>query len=118
MAQKMGWPKEIAQRKSIVVGDSWAPRVDRDAAGLVCRTVKGVAPSPRCRLRRRPHRQDRGRRHAAEVPTYGSEDADRGFRPQIFVTRAYTVGIAGLNSEKPTVGRVYDAFGRMTDWPN
>ena len=40
-----------------------------------------------------------------------------GFRPQVFVTRAYTVGIAGLDSNEPTVGGVSDAFGRITDWP-
>ncbi len=41
-----------------------------------------------------------------------------GFRPQIFVTRASTVGIAGLDTGKPTVGAVYDAVGRITDWPS
>lgn len=41
-----------------------------------------------------------------------------GFRPQIFVTRAYTVGINGLDVGKPIIGGVYDAFGRITDWPN
>jgi predicted amino acid racemase len=41
-----------------------------------------------------------------------------GFRPQIFVTRAYTVGIDGLRRGPVTVGPVHDAFGRVTDWPN
>jgi predicted amino acid racemase len=40
-----------------------------------------------------------------------------GFRPQIFVTRAYTVGIAGLHSGEPRVGAIHDAFGRIADWP-
>jgi predicted amino acid racemase len=40
-----------------------------------------------------------------------------GFRPQIFVTRAYTVGIAGLAAGRPIVEPVYDAFGRVTEWP-
>ena len=40
-----------------------------------------------------------------------------GFRPQIFVTRAYTVGIAGLAAGTPTVEAIHDAFGRVTEWP-
>jgi predicted amino acid racemase len=41
-----------------------------------------------------------------------------GFRPQIFVTRAYSVGIGGLHGGSLTVGPVQDAFGRVTNWPN
>jgi predicted amino acid racemase len=41
-----------------------------------------------------------------------------GFRPQIFVTRAYTVGITGLHDGEPRLGAVFDAFGRIADWPS
>jgi predicted amino acid racemase len=40
-----------------------------------------------------------------------------GFRPQAFVTRAYTVGVAGLSAGVPGVEAVHDAFGRVADWP-
>ena len=40
-----------------------------------------------------------------------------GFRPQIFVTRAYSVGVAGLSKGAPIVGAIHDAFGRVADWP-
>jgi predicted amino acid racemase len=40
-----------------------------------------------------------------------------GFRPQAFVTRAYTVGVAGISAGKPAAGVVHDAFGRPADWP-
>jgi predicted amino acid racemase len=40
-----------------------------------------------------------------------------GFRPQIFVTRAYSVGVSGLSRGKPKVERIDDAFGRTADWP-
>jgi predicted amino acid racemase len=40
-----------------------------------------------------------------------------GFRPQAFVTRAYTVGVSGLSSGEPAVETIYDAFGRPADWP-
>jgi predicted amino acid racemase len=40
-----------------------------------------------------------------------------GFRPQAFVTRAYVVGISGLSAGKPIVEPIYDAFGRLADWP-
>ena len=40
-----------------------------------------------------------------------------GFRPQVFVTRAYTAGLAGLAMGKPVVETIYDAFGRPVDWP-
>ncbi len=40
-----------------------------------------------------------------------------GFRPQAFVTRAYTCGIAGLAEGVPQVGPIHDAFGRPIDWP-
>ena len=41
-----------------------------------------------------------------------------GFRPQVFVTRAYTVGISGLHGGEPRLGAIYDAFGRAADWPS
>ncbi len=40
-----------------------------------------------------------------------------GFRPQIFVTRAYSVGVAGLSTGAPRVCAIHDAFGRVADWP-
>ena len=40
-----------------------------------------------------------------------------GFRPQVFVTRAYTVGVAGLASGEAVVETIHDAFGRPADWP-
>ena len=40
-----------------------------------------------------------------------------GFRPQAFVTRAYTAGVSGLSSGDPVVETIYDAFGRPADWP-
>ena len=40
-----------------------------------------------------------------------------GFRPQVFVTRAYVVGVSGLDSGRPSVGTIHDAHGRPIDWP-
>ena len=40
-----------------------------------------------------------------------------GFRPQIFVTRAYTCGVSGIAGGNPAVGAIYDALGREADWP-
>ncbi len=40
-----------------------------------------------------------------------------GFRPQAFVTRAYTAGVAGLATGQPAVAAIHDAFGRVADWP-
>ncbi len=40
-----------------------------------------------------------------------------GFRAQAFVTRAYTVGIAGLSRGAPAVEAIHDAFGREAEWP-
>jgi predicted amino acid racemase len=40
-----------------------------------------------------------------------------GFRPQAFVTRAYTCGVSGIAAGTPTVGAIHDAFGRPADWP-
>lgn len=41
-----------------------------------------------------------------------------GFRPQVFVTRAYTVGISGLRIGRPQAHPIHDAFGRLAQWPN
>jgi predicted amino acid racemase len=41
-----------------------------------------------------------------------------GFRPQVFVTRSYTVAVSGISSGQPAVGQVHDAFGRAADWPS
>jgi predicted amino acid racemase len=40
-----------------------------------------------------------------------------GFRPQIFVTRGYTVGVSNLSGEQPVIGPIHDAFGRLANWP-
>jgi len=40
-----------------------------------------------------------------------------GFRPQAFVTRAYTVGVSGLRAGTPTVHAVHDSWGRPIGWP-
>ena len=40
-----------------------------------------------------------------------------GFRPQAFVTRAYTVGVSGIGGDRPVVGQIHDAFGRPAEWP-
>jgi predicted amino acid racemase len=40
-----------------------------------------------------------------------------GFRPQAFVTRAYTVGVSGLRTGAPVVGAVHDSWGRPIGWP-
>ena len=40
-----------------------------------------------------------------------------GFRPQIFVTRAHTCGVAGIAGGNPAVGAIYDALGRAAEWP-
>jgi predicted amino acid racemase len=40
-----------------------------------------------------------------------------GFRPQVFVTRAYVAGISGCATANPTVETIHDAFGRPADWP-
>jgi predicted amino acid racemase len=65
----------------------------------------------------------------AAIDYYGMIDAGRspaihvgdtvvfGFRPQVFVTRAYTVGISGLSRGGPVVEQVHDAFGRPVEWP-
>jgi predicted amino acid racemase len=53
---------------------------------------------------------------STRMPSVG-ETVVFGFRPQVFVTRAYSVGIAGLASGAPVVETVHDAFGRPADWP-
>lgn len=40
-----------------------------------------------------------------------------GFRPQAFVTRAYTCGVSDVASGSPKAGTIHDAFGRPADWP-
>lgn len=39
-----------------------------------------------------------------------------GFRPQAFVTRAYTIGLSGVGSGAAAPRTLYDAFGRAADW--
>jgi predicted amino acid racemase len=59
----------------------------------------------------------------ASIDYYGMIDATGplkprvGFRPQIFVTRAYVVGIRGLSTGTPEVETIHDALGRPTAWP-
>ena len=50
-------------------------------------------------------------------PARVGDTAVFGFRPQAFVTRAYTVGVAGLSTGAPRVELIHDAFGRVADWP-
>ncbi len=38
-----------------------------------------------------------------------------GFRPQAFVTRAYTVGLSGIRTGKPRVHALHNAFGRTVN---
>jgi predicted amino acid racemase len=40
-----------------------------------------------------------------------------GFRPQVFVTRAYVVGVSGIDSNRPVPEAVHDAHGRQVEWP-
>jgi predicted amino acid racemase len=40
-----------------------------------------------------------------------------GFRPQIFVTRAYVVGASGIGSNRPVPEAIHDAHGRQVEWP-
>jgi predicted amino acid racemase len=64
----------------------------------------------------------------ASIDYYGMIDASQrrpaigdsvvfGFRPQVFVTRAYTAGVSGLSTGNPQVETIHDAFGRPADWP-
>ncbi len=41
-----------------------------------------------------------------------------GFRGQAFVTRAYTVGIAGVSKGAPRVVSIENSFGQAEPWPN
>ncbi|MBV9750398.1 MAG: alanine racemase [Acetobacteraceae bacterium] len=40
-----------------------------------------------------------------------------GFRPQAFVTRAYTVGLTGVAGSRATARGIHDVFGHLADWP-
>lgn len=40
-----------------------------------------------------------------------------GFRPQIFVTRAYVVGVSGIGANRPSVDSIFDSHGRRAQWP-
>jgi predicted amino acid racemase len=51
------------------------------------------------------------------APAHVGDTVVFGFRPQAFVTRAYTVGIAGLASGAPTLETIHDALGRPAEWP-
>jgi predicted amino acid racemase len=54
---------------------------------------------------------------AGSVPPRIGDSVVFGFRPQVFVTRAYTCGVSGIGIGKPIAGAIYDAFGRKADWP-
>jgi predicted amino acid racemase len=54
--------------------------------------------------------------HAAPAARIG-DSVVFGFRPQAFVTRAFTVGVSGLSRGAPVVEAVHDAFGRVAEWP-
>jgi predicted amino acid racemase len=40
-----------------------------------------------------------------------------GFRPQVFVTRAYVVGVSGISTSRPSAETIHDAHGRPVEWP-
>jgi predicted amino acid racemase len=40
-----------------------------------------------------------------------------GFRPQVFVTRAFVVGVSGVASNRATAEAIHDAHGRVVEWP-
>jgi hypothetical protein len=40
-----------------------------------------------------------------------------GFRPQVFVTRAFVVGVSGIASDHATAEAIHDAHGRPVEWP-
>ena len=40
-----------------------------------------------------------------------------GFRPQVFVTRAFVVGVSGIASDRATAEAIHDAHGRPVEWP-
>jgi predicted amino acid racemase len=40
-----------------------------------------------------------------------------GFRPQVFVTRAYVVGVSGIGTCRPSAETIHDAHGRPVEWP-
>jgi hypothetical protein len=40
-----------------------------------------------------------------------------GFRGQAFVTRAFTVGIAGISRGRPEVETIENGFGMPMNWP-
>jgi predicted amino acid racemase len=40
-----------------------------------------------------------------------------GFRPQVFFTRAYVVGVSGMGSDRPVAKAVHDSHGREVKWP-
>jgi predicted amino acid racemase len=56
---------------------------------------------------------DRGGRTGAAV----GDTVVFGFRPQAFVTRAYTCAISDVATNAPEVGPIHDALGRMVAWP-
>jgi len=49
-------------------------------------------------------------------PKYG-DTVIMGFRPQIFVTRAYIAGISGISKGKPKVESISNSNGRRALWP-
>ncbi len=50
-------------------------------------------------------------------PLEVGETALFGFRPQVFVTRAYVAPIAGVASGTPRVAGVYTSLGAPVEWP-
>ncbi len=49
-------------------------------------------------------------------PKYG-DTVIMGFRPQVFVTRAYIAGISGISKGKPRVEAISNSNGRRVLWP-
>jgi hypothetical protein len=54
--------------------------------------------------------------HTMSRPARVGDTVVFGFRPQVFVTRAYTCGVSGIGGT-PTVGAIHDALGRPAEWP-
>lgn len=52
----------------------------------------------------------------SETPEVG-DTVVFGFRPQAFVTRAYTIGVSKVGTEQARVHGLHDAFGRQMDLP-
>jgi predicted amino acid racemase len=50
-------------------------------------------------------------------PVHVGDSVVFGFRPQAFVTRAYVVGLSGVEQDRAEVAGISDATGRPAAWP-